>query len=71
MTLEEEEEEKADAKAAKMKEMAQWASLFAAMVGMIAIVLIGTFAYMYFDGRTFVEALYFTVSLRPSVVCEQ
>ena len=31
------------------------------MAGMIVIVMIGTFGYMYLDGRNFVEALYFTV----------
>jgi hypothetical protein len=61
MEKEEEEEEAADIKELKQEEFSPFLQLFAASIGMVVIVLIGTFSYMLFDGRSFVEALYFSV----------
>jgi hypothetical protein len=68
MEKEEAEEEMEDIKELKREEYSPFLQLFAASIGMVVIVLIGTFSYMSFDDRTFVEALYFSVRRLLSLV---
>lgn len=62
MEREEEEEEEEEIREKKRKEYSPFKELLAASIGMSVIVLIGTFAYMKFDDRSFVEGMYFSVS---------
>ena len=61
MEKEEAEEEVEEIKELKREEYSPFLQLFAASIGMVVIVLIGTFSYMEFDDLSFVEALYFSV----------
>lgn len=71
MAQEEQQEEEEDIKELKRKEYSPYMQLFAASLGMVVIVLIGTFAYMKFDDRTFVQALYFSVRRLLSLVARR